>query len=237
MKQKVSLRLYGWLFEEEDPFTSSVPSSELRVLLDEYREVIWESFSKEEVRNWAKKRFTEAGYKYLGSGSYRIVFDLGNGTVIKLVLHSVFEKDMKIEIKNFQCLGSEYAPIVYDYDPNYLWVIYEKIRPFSVKSQVVQNRIRDTFEVDKYITDPEDISFLKGNYIDFVRFQGSRYIAKKLYRLNPKYKDFIDRLKSCQINPYDFYPRNIGFRGKKGFVILDATDFQSETDWHWDLTS
>lgn len=218
------------LFKEEVESASYI-SPDLKPLLDEYETLLNSFNSKQNIYKWAD-RMTEAGFKEIGDGAYRMVFAIGNQKILKVVKYFGDSKMNRLEVQNFKCLGPEYAPRVYEHNPKFYWVIYERIRPFSLKTQLVQQRVRETFEVDRYITDPEDIKEIRGDYTStFLRLRGATHIAKKLYQLNLKYKDFVDRLKMCEVGTEDFYPRNIGFRGRRGFVILDATDFRSEYSW------
>lgn len=92
----------------------------------------------------AKESYANANLKYLGSGSARKVFDIGNGNVLKIAQHEYGQSQIKneVEVCNRWCKTGLFATI-FDYDKeNYDWLIMEKVNTFS------NSEFKSTFGLD-----------------------------------------------------------------------------------------
>jgi hypothetical protein len=70
----------------------------------------------------------------LDCGSERCAYVLSSGKILKLPTYpehdKLFEQNRE-EIKTFLKVGSEYVPRIFDYDPDFWWLIVEPARTFS----------------------------------------------------------------------------------------------------------
>ena len=88
-----------------------------------------DTFNMEEfknLRNFAERvRYCKSRLKYLGKGTSRIVFQIDNGTVLKLAYSQkgIAQNEAEASVKNDYVLsGYNFLPEVYDVDENYLWI-------------------------------------------------------------------------------------------------------------------
>jgi len=79
-----------------------------------------------------KAEYASKNGKYLGQGSSRFVFDLENGNVLKIAdgNSGLVQNKQEITICNKFCKSGLFAKI-FDFDPNYEWLVMEKVKTWS----------------------------------------------------------------------------------------------------------
>ena len=85
---------------------------------------------------YLKEKYLDDHAKFIASGKARSVYDLGNGTVLKLAQSQFHKRDNLAEIKASGCLkGSKVIAKVLDYDPDGTWLIMEKVTTFQSEDE------------------------------------------------------------------------------------------------------
>lgn len=161
--------------------------------------------------------------KFLGSGSGRFVYDLGDGKALKLAPEEP-EQNMR-EAEHWECVKDSPARRIFieviAAAPDYKWLIVEKVVGFRTDEepfQLIVNSIMDTIHNPEITA--EEIENYFGNTLDGFwdcitsqdgpPFDSSWYDALKM------------AIQSCNIQVGDFLADNLGYRPSTGeMVILD----------------
>lgn len=200
-------------------FETTIPNFEEFLSIDNYDE-----FVLFKARNlWLKQKL-----QYVGAGDARIVYSINNDKVFKLT--KVGGNDQaKNEVNVFKCLGSKFVPKIYDYSPDYSWIISEKVTPFKTNQELV-----DAFQNACGIT-KEKWNELKGEierdtlvllWLLKQRLEEIRVLDSFLKQTSSWYRDFINILIKCRAKASDLYDDNAGIASDGRFVVLDTGSFE-----------
>lgn len=158
------------------------------------------------------------GKQKIGTGAYREIYDLGQ-QVLKLAKIKEGRYANDIEFAAANCLGSEYAVVVFELHPNALWLIAEKVAPATF--DIIKSVLAPEWPGSRVDWFPELISANARN-LDVPhkgKFQmGDTHDA--LFNKNAWYTNLIKLLVKCSVSPRDLGLRNWGTRDGKP-VLLD----------------
>ncbi|NJL41788.1 MAG: hypothetical protein HC899_37755 [Leptolyngbyaceae cyanobacterium SM1_4_3] len=70
---------------------------------------------------------------FLGKGMSRTVFDLEDGTVLKVANDSFCIDHNEDEVKIIKCMNGQLVPELIDFEPNYFWLRLEKVEKVTEK--------------------------------------------------------------------------------------------------------
>ena len=157
------------------------------------------------------------GLKNLGFGSSRMTFLLSSGKVLKIAYAEDVEQNQK-EVVSYEFFGSNFVPKVYDYDPQYRWIITESVNTFTPITFLKECGFGD-FNLNLWV---EYVSLhSKPRFsVDFDGYQRWIKIAKKipknvLEKITPKGIELLEKLT---------------FLTKKDIWDIDRSE-------HWGVTS
>ena len=76
--------------------------------------------------------YAKNNLEYIGQGSSRVVFDIGNWNVLKIASgkYGLNQNKQEVTTCNKYCKSGMFAKII-DHDPNYLWLIMEKVETWE----------------------------------------------------------------------------------------------------------
>jgi len=177
-----------------------------------------------EVRDWARGR-----YPVIKCGSYRCVYDLGDGRALKVARSHEGAEHNLAEAKNFPCLG-EYAPTVFDWDRERgFWLVVERMRPVTADEFPALLAEQSGLDADLI---PDGNSF--NEYLLFA-LRGYNHALlvdeNRRFRANPWARALLDRLRHCDVSADDLLPKNWGVADDGRLVILDAPDSLSDSNY------
>lgn len=153
----------------------------------------------------------------LGNGEFRTTYALGADKVLKLARTDRTQNSN--EVKNSKCLPRPYVVQVLDYDPNYWWIIEERLKPLSGEEFVaaIEARIPGMeFDHDMDITSAIEVGAAENPYDYDLHYQElNREMLK-----SPWYAKLIKVLKKCKVSSEDFHNENWGIRPSTGELVL-----------------
>ena len=187
-----------------------------------------------------KEYLEKTGIERFGGGASRVVYDIGNGTVLKVAHNSTRIPENEKEIEVWECSKESIilAKIVKYDKADKMWIVMEKVKPFSSRKECFR-LLQEKFGVDysKKILffETEDIlialttlhAALKGKK-NLVKWNVennhvAKYVMENLWpdNINEWTRELLGLLYYCQINPVDFHFGNWGINGTGEMVLLD----------------
>lgn len=151
-------------------------------------------------------------------GGYRKTWDIGDGTVLKVVkLKSHTSQNIK-EKENIECLGPRFAVRLIDHDAvNHFWLLEEKLEPVSPEEYVdhfnrlLGQRFDSSMEFGTLFT------MLTQKRLELPEY---RALQRKLFEENEWFRAFQAAIQGCNVPSWDFRPANWGRRPSTGEIVL-----------------
>ena len=179
---------------------------------------IKEPFSMERLQELSDleeiTEYLRATLKRLGAGASRVAYAVDEKHILKLAQYESAASENQNEVRHIKCLGSSYAPIVYDYDrENYYWILQERLQPmggeelFDKIEGLIGHRFKGWMELK-----------------DFFAGIGSGYtdnrLLDELTAKSPWLKALADEIEGCAVGHHDFHDDNWGVRPATGELVL-----------------
>lgn len=151
-------------------------------------------------------------------GHFRKVWDVGEGMVLKLAkLRSYASQNMQ-EKKNLDCLGTDFAVKLIDYDQaNFFWLLEEKLTPVS--SEEFLSYFNSKLN-QKFYNSMDVILLFTMLTQERAEFPEYRKIEQNLSETNQWFREFKSAIQSCNVPSWDFRPANWGRRTSSGDLVL-----------------
>jgi hypothetical protein len=178
--------------------------------------------SSKEIRDYLRNTLEMSGEP----GQARIAYVVDENTILKVARSNNKRNQNEKEVKNSKCLGEKYAVKVLDFNPEFDWILEERVRIILNSNQLNstlneitglrgtkfefsgRNDVRDFFaEYPKLITKRTDILFYQEKH-------------NFLMTNNPWYAGFIRGLIGCGVESWDFHFQNWGIRPATGELVL-----------------
>jgi hypothetical protein len=186
--------------------------------------------TSKEIRAYLRRTLQE-----LGRGHARAAYAIDDKTIIKVALTDQRSYQNANEVQNAACLGPELAVQVLEHDPNYIWIVEERIQPINKDKLVTvlnnllgltktQTKLNSAFWVQQYFAAISHI-------INKDPETNPTYLAIHAHALqhSPWYRNFLTKTKSCKFASWDFHHANWGIRPKTNeLVLLDLGFNQTE---------
>jgi len=197
-------------------------------LLKEFQDILLENIvdfpsfhTPREALDWFQSR-----YPKISCGSYRCVYDLGDGKAVKVAKTNEAVGQNAEEVEFFQCLG-DYAPAVFERDPDFFWVVVEKVRKIS--EQDFKNTLVQEFglpeRIIRYGLEEWLMGALKGSVHPLIQNDLNTLMD------NPWFRSLVLKLQFCDLSAEDLAPKNWGVTTSGNLVIVDATGKLSDSNW------
>jgi len=171
------------------------------------------------------KIIDQAKLKYLGSGSSRVVWSLGDGTVIKIALGPDETPQNKSEVEAFNCAGPEYLAEVFDHDSDqFWWLVMEE-----VKTRELNGIIKKWFPTPAGVHPMDDNfeSMIWAPHVLHAKLEQNKKLTPEERKNIISWLDGFQRVISkCDISTKDMRTPNVGVRPSTGFpVVIDYANF------------
>jgi hypothetical protein len=173
--------------------------------------------------------------KEIGSGSFKVVYDLGGKYVLKVSEEETSEIKQEIDVKT--CASNKFLTKIFAYDTeNYTWIITEKVTSLKPKdTEWFVSQLKDLLEGSSFMDTEQWImhSFSsEEEKFENRELEGELFVASFLEYLiaqkrtltgvkSPWLKTLVSTIRKCDINPGDLYIKNWGKRLDGSLVILD----------------
>lgn len=159
---------------------------------------------------------------FLGEGSYRIVYRLAVGKVLKLAKDNKAIEDNKNEWDLFNCSGSDYLAKIYEHAPDFSWLISEEADKFRSDHEVLDKLKQMTgLSIINMVT---LATLLTNGMIPGHRLHEYYTLAKQK---SPWFKGFAEILEQCEVSAHDFNSDNLGIRKTNGKLIVIDYGFKT----------
>lgn len=179
----------------------------------------------DDLQSWARSR-----YRRIKCGSFRCVYDLGDGRALKLARHDGEGTAHNLaEARSFACLD-EYAPAVFDWDRERgFWLIVERVRPVEEDEFLAllarghgldADLVRCSSSFNEYL-----LRALKDRRHPLLADEQRRFDA------NPWARALVAKLRACDVSAEDLTSKNWGVAADGRLVILDAPESLAESNW------
>lgn len=195
----------GWLEEETKP------------------EFDFDHFSKLE-RPKALRYLVQTNLKKINSGATRSVFRLDSAKVIKIATMEAGVFHNQQEFLSSTCLSSKYSVVVIERHPEFWWLIEEYLEPFFS-----EDRFEDVFFKHLGIHESWYQGLNGDDIVGAIKLGvwGSKHELPKRQEANEDwftnsswYAGLINAIKTCDVDPVDFYSENWGVRPSTGELVL-----------------
>jgi hypothetical protein len=181
--------------------------------------------SQVEMYQYLKKTLGESSW----SGSFRYTWILDEQRVLKLIKSVDQVSQNQQELRNSECLGSEFAVQVFDYHPRFYWIIEERVEPLSEHQFIEQfnNKLGTKFKERTMLANDLDMDtiLMITNVINHIVVGKERPSYQNIYPLFKRSNWFMglaEKLRGCEVSSNDFHHENWGIRlGTGEFVLLD----------------
>jgi hypothetical protein len=188
--------------------------------------------TSKEKRLYIRKTLSE-----LGRGQARAAYALGNDQIIKVALSDTKAYQNKNEVENAECIGPKYAIKVLSYDPEYVWVIEERVN--SITSKELTSKLNEVLGLDN----PKNEKWRFGGPFDVQEFfvevpammDGTSdyefFIERHnlLLKTSPWYVGFLSKVTGCMFDTSDFHYNNWGTRASTGELVLLDIGFSRQS--------
>lgn len=158
--------------------------------------------------------------KVKAKGSSRRIWLIDNSKIIKVAKTIPDSEQNRNEVKHSKCLGSKFAPVIFDYDEvNYFWIIEERLKRIGETEMInyfskkFNHPFKNYFEIVAlfaYVND--EASADKHPFI--------HNLFPKLIQTNEWFKTIVDELRTCHVETWDFHDENWGIRPSTGEIVL-----------------
>jgi len=161
---------------------------------------------------------------FLSEGTTRTVYDLGDGTVLKLVIDPSFVSQNWSEIKIFKCSGREFFAEIYEHDKRNLWLVMEKLD--TDKSKILSN-LAEMFEPAIVVNGIERSIRSVENFVHYCVYRLTEVLqAAKTTEAADWARGFSAIVKTCKISEEDLHDNNVGIRPSTNTIVfLDYADY------------
>lgn len=161
----------------------------------------------------------------IGTGEYRLVYDLGNGAVLKLAKDEGGQEANSREYTTAQCLGETYAMKVMAIHPTALWLVAEKLKA-TIEDDIMDKLLELLSPNWDHVPIRwlPDVLAANSRNLDVPHTGKFKHgdIHDGLYGKNQWYTGLMQGLVKCQAHSGDLALRNWGIRPSSGEpVILD----------------
>ena len=201
--------------------------------LGDYEAPTREAFSLETLRSKptlkeARAYIRESLGEELGRGHARGAWAIDDKTIVKVVLGTKLYENEN-EVKHAACLGEEYAVKVFEFHPEFWWLIEERLNPiqesdfvkrFNALTGVTMNssdEIQDAFAFLDHMKDEWSVA-------NDPAFPASKLLHQKLLG-NKWFAGLVDKIELCNVHPKDFHCKNWGLRPSTGQLVLIDVGF------------
>lgn len=168
----------------------------------------------------------------LGSGVARTVYDLGNGTVLKVATDTTNGDQNEAEIELSACGDHRFIAKVIDHAPDNSWLIAEKLKTnpesgltdpeLDAKvAQMTNGVIKSISDLGATMATPLIRS--RGKVVTKYMLRTERNyteLFKQLMETSEWYREFFEMMKKCGIDARDFHSGNFGIRESDGSLVL-----------------
>lgn len=157
------------------------------------------------------------------SGSFRSIWIVNETQIIKTMKYSNHTEQNEKEVLNAQCLGERFAPKIFDYHPQYFWILEERLAPqktsalFDAFENLLHYRFKTWEELKIFFHYSTDVERY-GDYED--EFTHFRSLYDRLIAENEWFITLMNHLEKCDVNASDFHDENWGIRPSTGEVVL-----------------
>ena len=160
-------------------------------------------------------KYAQAHLKRLGAGASRTAYAVNDKQVLKIVQYPSAARENENELRHIKCLGSAYAPIVFDYDrESHFWILEERLQPimgeelFDKIESLIGYKFKGWMELK-----------------DFFAGIGSGYadnrLLDELTAKSPWLKALADEIEGCNVGHHDFHDENWGVRPSTGELVFE----------------
>lgn len=175
----------------------------------------------------ARIKYVQSRFPKIGMGSSRVVFDIGDGKVLKLARNEKGKAQNEAE-SDYYLTSSPYIPDVFEHDDeNYLWIISEKASKITKK------------EFEK-LTGISFEKFVNGINTQYKKINGKQFFGKELSKEEMDElweidfcRDMFDLIGSFDLLPGDMGRINSWGKIKDKAVLVDAGFTQSVHKQHY----
>lgn len=170
------------------------------------------------------KQYAAQNYQKIGEGSSRIIYDLGNNLILKVIKSSSMS-DNRDEIEYKKCLDNRFFTKIFDYDDrNFYWVISEKVQPIN-DMMILVSKLKQNLEGTMFLKKNKDEhphAFFTNFRLYIKNSDDKKRLGKRDYlEMNSWLADFIQQLEKCDFRASDVHLANWGMRNNGDIVILD----------------
>jgi hypothetical protein len=158
------------------------------------------------------------------SGSFRSIWFVDDSKIIKVVDHEKSAKQNRKEVQHAECLGTKFAPKIYEYDElNYFWVIEERLEVFygdelyEKLEKILGYRFSDWQELKNFFAYAVADTYHNDSDEQLREFE---YLKTKLIARNQWFRTLVSELQGCEVGSRDFHDENWGMRPATGEVVL-----------------
>jgi hypothetical protein len=138
------------------------------------------------IKRWIKEK------KIIGLGSSRVVFDLGNGRVLKVAKTKRGIKGNMKEVNIYKSAPSKarkYLGTIKNYASRYRWLIMTRYKQKFLKSKKYKKRIYTLrMKLIRYGIIPRDITYNKGGRYQNLRLKHGRIVIIDYGNFNKRHK-------------------------------------------------
>lgn len=167
-----------------------------------------------EIHDYLGSRF-----KIIGEGRTRVTYQVTSSKVVKVARNKAGIQGNQIEVSASE---SRFAPMVWDYDPEFEWVISERVLP-----------VTDSM-VDSIFRSRTGLGHWELSGVLWVGVRGkvpshSKPVDKigplkikneELLKTNAWYREFLEFLIKFKVDPFELHSVNLGL-SKGNLVVLD----------------
>ena len=163
-----------------------------------------------------KRDLAQKSLPYINKGETRIVYEFGEGKVLKLALFPAGIEDNTNEVELFQCSGPKFLAEIFAHAPDFSWIVMEKVmvvpedRLIRKLKQLTGHQFRKAYEF--------------GYVIHYGRDGWGEYapLYKQLTETSEWFREFDNTVAHCKIGMNDLHENNLGIRYDAGdLVVLD----------------
>lgn len=172
------------------------------------------------------KAYVRRTLKLLGNpGQAREAYELDDNKILKLAKSDNKVYQNKNEVQNAKCIGPGYAVRVYDFDPNYTWIVEERVEPLT--RQEFMEKLNSLMGIQGTNLEFASPSQIQGFFADMHNLLGNRsdepgfqYLHNLLMKQSRWYVGLLGKLQRCNVASWDFHRENWGLRPSTGELVL-----------------
>jgi hypothetical protein len=158
-------------------------------------------------------------FKVIGEGRTRVTYQVTSSKVVKVASNKAGFQGNQIEVS---ASGSRFAPIAWDYDPEFEWVLSEKVLP--VNDSMVDTIFRSRTGLGQWELAGVLWVGVRGKVPSHSKPVGKigplKVKHEDLLKTNAWYREFLEFLINFKIDPFELHSVNLGL-SKGNLVVLD----------------